>query len=126
MGWDPEPKPSPDRPIRRGNDMSAGHWEIGSKTPAGRPAANWPRVQTPTAAVASTPPLTPRQTSRRVTPEWDEAHSPTLLCLIEAVGEVTEDDREVVAAVSHMLSSGRVRFRGHFQDESSTPGCGHA
>lgn len=43
---------------------------------------------------------------------------PTLLSLIEAINEVTDDDQEVIATVAHLLSSGRVRFRGHFQDES--------
>ena len=42
---------------------------------------------------------------------------PTLLSLIEAINEVTDDDQEVIATVAHLLSSGRVRFRGHFQDE---------
>ena len=42
---------------------------------------------------------------------------PTLLSLIEAINEVTDDDQEVIAAVAHLLSSGRVRLRGHFQDE---------
>ncbi len=43
---------------------------------------------------------------------------PTLLSLIEAINEVTDDDQEIIATVAHLLSSGRVRFRGHFQDES--------
>lgn len=41
----------------------------------------------------------------------------TLLDLVRAVSEQTEDDREVVATVLHLLRSGRVRlvgsFRGH-------------
>jgi hypothetical protein len=41
----------------------------------------------------------------------------TLLELIEAISEVTEDDREVVATVLHMLASGRVRLCGNFRDE---------
>lgn len=40
----------------------------------------------------------------------------TLLELVEAVCEVTEDDREVMATVLHMLVSGRVRLRGNFRD----------
>ena len=53
--------------------------------------------------------------------ERDQAHEhdqPTLLSLIEAVQEVTDDDREVVATVAHLIRSGRVRFSGHFQDTS--------
>lgn len=45
---------------------------------------------------------------------------PTLLSLIEAVSEVTDDDQEVIATVAHMIGSGRVRFHGHFQDTSPT------
>lgn len=53
--------------------------------------------------------------------ECDQAHEhdqPTLLSLVEAVQEVTDDDREVVATVAHLIRSGRVRFSGHFQDLS--------
>jgi len=42
----------------------------------------------------------------------------TLLELVEAVSEVTQDEREIVAAVMHMLSSGRVRLAGNFRDEA--------
>ena len=48
----------------------------------------------------------------------DEHDRPTLLSLVEAVREVTDDDREVVATVAHLIRSGRVRFSGHFQDMS--------
>lgn len=34
----------------------------------------------------------------------------TLLDVIQAVREVTEDDREVVAAVVHLITSGQVRL----------------
>lgn len=44
----------------------------------------------------------------------------TMLELVRAVSEVTEDDREVVATVMCLLRSGRVRlsgsFRGSFPD----------
>jgi hypothetical protein len=40
----------------------------------------------------------------------------TLLELVRALGEVTEDDREVVATVRHMLETGRVRLTGNFHD----------
>ena len=41
----------------------------------------------------------------------------TLLELVEAVGEVTDDEREIVATVSHMLASGQVRLTGNFNGE---------
>ena len=44
-------------------------------------------------------------------------HDYTLLELVEAIAEVTEDDREVVATVLHMLASGHVRLCGNFRDE---------
>lgn len=39
----------------------------------------------------------------------------TLLELVQAICEVTSDDREVVATVRHMLRSGRVRLTGNFR-----------
>lgn len=39
----------------------------------------------------------------------------TLLELVGAVCEVSDDDHEVVATVVHMLSSGRVRLCGNFR-----------
>ena len=39
----------------------------------------------------------------------------TLLDLVRVVGEVTDDDREIVATVLHMLRSGRVRLSGSFR-----------
>lgn len=45
-----------------------------------------------------------------------EALSTTLLELVRAIGEVTADDREVVAAVRHLLESGQVRLTGNFRD----------
>jgi len=41
----------------------------------------------------------------------------TLLDLVQTVGELTEDDREVVAAVIEMLHSGRVRLIGNFRGQ---------
>jgi hypothetical protein len=44
----------------------------------------------------------------------------TLLELVEVIAEETNDDREIVATVLHLLRSGRVRligsFRGHRVD----------
>ena len=39
----------------------------------------------------------------------------TLLELVRAVSEITEDDREVVVTVMEMLRSGRVRLCGSFR-----------
>ncbi|NNL65339.1 MAG: hypothetical protein HKP30_03760 [Myxococcales bacterium] len=41
----------------------------------------------------------------------------TLLELVRVVSEATEDDREVVQAVLHMLRSGSVQLCGTFRDE---------
>jgi len=41
----------------------------------------------------------------------------TLLELVRAVSEVTEDDREVVATIRHLLRSGRVVLCGSFRGE---------
>jgi len=41
----------------------------------------------------------------------------TLLELVQAICEVTSDDREVVATVRHMLRSGRVRLIGNFRSQ---------
>ncbi len=43
----------------------------------------------------------------------------TLAELVRTLGEVTDNDREVVATVVHLLRSGRVRFRGCTPDEFS-------
>ncbi len=48
--------------------------------------------------------------------EGTETVEVTLLELVRAVGEVTEDDREVVATVLQMLRSGRARLTGNFRD----------
>lgn len=44
------------------------------------------------------------------------SESTTLLDLVRAIGEVTDDEREVVATVRHLLLSGRVRLCGNFRD----------
>ena len=46
----------------------------------------------------------------------DAAEGHTLIDLIEAVGDVTEDENEIVATVIHMLESGRVRLSGEWED----------
>jgi hypothetical protein len=41
----------------------------------------------------------------------------TLLELVQTVGELTPDDREVVTTVIEMLRSGRVRLIGNFRGQ---------
>ena len=45
-----------------------------------------------------------------------EPDSLTLLELIEAVSEVSDSEQEVIATVTYMLRSGRVRLAGRFRD----------
>lgn len=47
----------------------------------------------------------------------------TLLELVSAVAETTEDDAEVVATVTHMLRSGAVMLRGNFRGEPARQFC---
>jgi magnesium chelatase family protein len=47
----------------------------------------------------------------------------TLLELVAAVAETTEDDAEVVATVRHMLRSGAVMLRGNFRGEPAGQFC---
>jgi hypothetical protein len=55
----------------------------------------------------------------------DEEPQPmTLLELIEAVSEVSESEHEVIATVSYMLNSGRVRLSGSFRDTPLAKLCG--
>jgi hypothetical protein len=42
----------------------------------------------------------------------------TLLDLIEAVGEVTDSEAELVSVVAHLVNSGRVRLTGNFKGKS--------
>ena len=41
----------------------------------------------------------------------------TLLELVQAIADVTDDEREIVATVIHLLASGQVRLCGNFRDE---------
>jgi hypothetical protein len=49
------------------------------------------------------------------TVEYRGSESTTLLDLVRAIGEVTDDEREIVATVRHLLLSGRVRLCGNFR-----------
>jgi hypothetical protein len=40
----------------------------------------------------------------------------TLLALVQAVNQVTEDDRLVVATVTHLVNNGRARLTGTFKN----------
>jgi hypothetical protein len=44
-----------------------------------------------------------------------EHRAATLLELVSALCETTEDDQEVVHAVLHLLETGRVRLSGNFR-----------
>ena len=48
---------------------------------------------------------------------YDEPQHLTLLELVEAVSEVTDDEQEVVATVLHMLEAGSVKLAGNFCSE---------
>ncbi len=48
----------------------------------------------------------------------------TFLELIDAVSEVSDTEQEVIATVSHMLNSGRVRLAGNFRGEPAAQLCG--
>ncbi|MAG32816.1 MAG: hypothetical protein CL908_18215 [Deltaproteobacteria bacterium] len=54
----------------------------------------------------------------------EEPQSVTLLELIEAISEVSESEQEVVATVTSMLNSGRVRLSGNFRDTPVAKLCG--
>lgn len=47
--------------------------------------------------------------------EKPEPEPVTLLELVDAVCDVTDDEREVVATVLHMLRSGTVKLNGNFR-----------
>lgn len=68
-----------------------------------------------TAAVDTSPPMT------RPSRATEAPHAPcqqyTLLELVEAIGEVTEDEREIIATVQHLIASGQVRLCGNLRDE---------
>ena len=47
----------------------------------------------------------------------------TLLELVEAVGEVTDDENEIIATVQYMLTSGTISLRGNFRDTDPEDFC---
>ena len=48
----------------------------------------------------------------------------TLLELVKAVSEVSDSEAEILATVTYMLNSGRVRLSGTFRDTPLTKLCG--
>ncbi len=54
----------------------------------------------------------------------DEPQRVTLLELIEAVSEVSESEQEILATVTYMLTSGRIRLSGSFRDTPADKLCG--
>ena len=48
----------------------------------------------------------------------------TLLELVDAVAEVSDTEQEVIATVSYMLNSGRVRLAGNFRGKPVAQLCG--
>jgi hypothetical protein len=46
-----------------------------------------------------------------------ECQDVTLLELVQAITDVTEDEREIVATVRYMLRQGHVKLCGNFHDE---------
>ena len=54
----------------------------------------------------------------------DEPQRVTLLELIEAVSEVSESEKEILATVTYMLTSGRIRLSGSFCDTPADKLCG--
>jgi hypothetical protein len=55
----------------------------------------------------------PQTTESQTTPA--EPVDTTLLDLVHAVSQETEDEREVVATVLHLLRTGRARLIGNFR-----------
>ncbi len=52
----------------------------------------------------------------RIEDRFPRQASVTLLELIAAIGDVTDDEQEILATVHYMLESGTVRLCGNFRD----------
>ncbi len=59
----------------------------------------------------------PRPTAPRFAPGTDGAVNTTLLELVRTIGEITDDESEIVSTVIHMLRSGTVKLSGSFRGE---------
>ena len=53
---------------------------------------------------------------RRGRPDADVLVSTTLLDLVRVLGEITDDESEIVATATHMLRTGSVTLTGSFRD----------
>jgi hypothetical protein len=58
------------------------------------------------------------------TNQSSEPQPVTLLELVKAVSEVSESETEILATVTYMLNSGRVRLSGTFRDTPLSKLCG--
>ena len=58
---------------------------------------------------------------RRARRRPDPAVHVTLLELVRTIGEITDDETEIVATVIHMLRSGSVKLAGTFRGEPIGP-----
>jgi hypothetical protein len=67
------------------------------------------------AAQERNPMSSPARQAIRLEPS-EETEVTTLLELVRALGEITDDEREVVATVLSLLRSGQVRLCGNFRD----------
>lgn len=59
------------------------------------------------------------QSATRLTARATEPRATTLLELVTAIASVTDDDREIVATVLHLLRSGRVHLCGNFRGRTA-------
>ncbi len=57
-----------------------------------------------------------RLPARQRLPRADATVNTTLLDLVQTIGEITDDETEIVATVIHMLRSGSVKLTGSFRD----------
>ena len=59
-------------------------------------------------------------TSRSIETPAPEPMTVTLLEVVCAIGEITSNDREVVATVLHLLASGQIKLGGNFAGSSAS------
>jgi hypothetical protein len=68
-------------------------------------------------AYARPVPRAPTATRRLPGHRGDDTVYTTLLELVRTIGEITDDEAEIVATVIHMLRSGHVELAGNFRGE---------
>ena len=59
-------------------------------------------------------------TSKSIETPASEPMTVTLLEVVRAVGEVADNEHEVVATVLHLLASGKIALRGNFRGSSAS------